>query len=231
MAAAGAKPAANSTSAAPSSTAKPAASSPFGASSKPATQGAFGGGFGATTTGTSSFLPLGVTTAASPFSVAVNPLTSRSTGPEKSVPPPVEEKDTAKKVKVSNASNRDVVQQKTLPSMRPTVAAKPQTATLRPKDSCFGSRCFVMLFVIGVVTGYLVIYQSRGLVRTTNLPKQTFWNYVGGSRKKTEEEAAAAKNAEEAASVRKKTEEEAKKKTETCEGGFCLLKLICSGFL
>jgi len=75
---------ANSTSGAPSSTAKPAASSPFGAAAKPATQGAFGGGIGATTTpskpGTCTFPPLGATTAASPFGAAVNPLTSSSAG-------------------------------------------------------------------------------------------------------------------------------------------------------
>jgi hypothetical protein len=90
MAAAGAKPAANSTSAAPSSTAKPAASSPFGAAAKPATQGAFGGGFGATTTGTCTIPPLVATTAASPFGAAVKPLTSRRAGPEKSARTPAE---------------------------------------------------------------------------------------------------------------------------------------------
>ena len=73
VAAAGAKPAANSTSAAPSSTAKPAASSPLGAAAKPATQGALGGGFGATTTASSTFPPLDATTPASPFGAAVNP--------------------------------------------------------------------------------------------------------------------------------------------------------------
>jgi hypothetical protein len=116
MAVAGAKPAANSTSAAPSSTAKPAASSPFGAAAKPATQGGFGGGFGATTTGTCTFPPLGATTAASPFGAAVNPLTSRSAGPEKSAPSPAEAKDTAKQVKVSNAASSDAIPEKTLPS-------------------------------------------------------------------------------------------------------------------
>jgi hypothetical protein len=90
MAVAGAKPAANSTSAAPSSTAKPAASSPFGAAAKPATQGAFGGGFGATTTGTCTIPPLVATTAASPFGAAVKPLTSRRAGPEKSARTPAE---------------------------------------------------------------------------------------------------------------------------------------------
>ncbi len=71
VAAAGAKPAANSTSAAPSSTAKPAASSPLGAAAKPATQGALGGRFGATTTARSTFPPLDATTPASPFGAAV----------------------------------------------------------------------------------------------------------------------------------------------------------------
>jgi hypothetical protein len=178
MAAAGAKPAANSTSAAPSSTAKPAASSP-----------------------------------ASPFGAAVSPLTSRSAGPEKSAPPPAEAKDTAKQVKVSNAASSDAIH------------------VIR--NSCFGSRCFGLLFVI-VVVYFLVIYEPTGLVRMTKLPVQTFWNYLRSSRKKAVEEAAATKKAEEAAAARKKTEEEAEKKTETCAfffGGFGLLSLICSGFL
>jgi hypothetical protein len=133
----------------------------------------------------------------------VSPLTSRSTGPEKSAPPPAEAKDTAKQVKVSNAASSDAIH------------------VIR--NSC-------LLFVIVVVYFLVVIYEPRGLVRMTNLPKQAVWNYLRSSRKEAEEEAAATKKAKETADARKQAEEEAKKKAETCEGGFCLLVLIWSGF-
>jgi hypothetical protein len=128
VAAAGAKPAANSTSAAPSSTAKPAASSPLGAAAKPATQGALGGGFGATTTASSTFPPLDATTPASPFGAAVNPAAV----------------DSAEFVQLMLH--------------------------------------LMMQNVVIVVVYFLVIYEPRGLVRITNLPKQTVWNYLGVSR-------------------------------------------------
>ncbi len=95
---------------------------------------------------------------------------------------------------------------------------------MKSRDSCFGSGCFGLLFVI-VVVYFFVIYAANKAEEAATAKKTA--------------EAAATKKAAEAAAARKNAEEEAKIKTDQCrvtdqyavnEKLTVLVEIILSGF-